>query len=126
MTPFKQDHETLAVMMPNPKWIVLKARSLTSARTKLRTRNSIPIVLCERDLAPDSWREMLEYLRRMDAPPLLIVTSHLADEQLWAEALNLGAHDVLAKPFDSGEITRILSLACSLWRRQQVRIEDSN
>ena len=31
--------------------------------------------------------------------PLVIVASHLADDQLWAEALNLGAHDVLAKPF---------------------------
>src|SRR5258708_40160057 len=107
-------------MLSRPKWIVHRARSLTSAKTKLRTRDSIPVVLCERDLAPDSWREMLEYLRRMDAPPLLIVTSHLADEQLWAEALNLGAYDVLAKPFDVGEVTRILSLACLRWHHKHV------
>ena len=30
-----------------------------------------------------------------------------------AEALNLGAHDVLAKPFDAGEAVRVLSLAGS-------------
>jgi DNA-binding response OmpR family regulator len=37
-------------------------------------------------------------------PPLLIVSSRLADEHLWAEALNLGVFDVLAKPFQSEEV----------------------
>jgi len=36
------------------------------------------------------------------------VTSRLADERLWAEALNLGAYDVLAKPFDSTEAMRVV------------------
>jgi DNA-binding NtrC family response regulator len=35
----------------------------------------------------------------------------LADEHLWAEALNLGAYDVLAKPFDPTEVVRTLSQA---------------
>ena len=78
------------------------------------------MVLCERDLAPESWREMLEHLRQMDDPPLLVVISRLADERLWAEALNLGAHDVLAKPFDASEVTRILSLAWLRWRHRHV------
>jgi len=43
-------------------------------------------------------------------PPLLIVTSRLADERLWAEVLNLGAHDVLAKPFNAEEVVRVLDL----------------
>ena len=47
----------------------------------------------------------------MPAPPLLIVISQLADEHLWAEALNLGVYDVLAKPLDDIEIVRVLSLA---------------
>ncbi len=97
-----------------------QARSLTSAKTELHNRSSIPVVLCERDLAPESWREMLEHLRQMDDPPLLVVISRLADERLWAEALNLGAHDVLAKPFDASEVTRILSLAWLRWRHRHV------
>jgi hypothetical protein len=39
------------------------------------------------------------------------VTSRLADERLWAEALNLGAWDVLAKPFDADEVIRIGKIA---------------
>lgn len=113
-------------MLSRPHWIVHKARSLTSAVTKLRTGNSIPVVLCERDLAPDSWRGMLEYLRNMEEPPLLIVASHLADERLWAEALNLGAYDVLATPFDAAEVVRILNSACLRWQRQHAGTEDRN
>ena len=48
--------------------------------------------------------------------PLLIVTARLADERLWAEALNLGAQDVLATPFDATEVIRIVGIAQQRWR----------
>ena len=48
-------------------------------------------------------------------PPLLIVTSRFADERLWAEALNVGAYDVLAKPFERDEVNRVLT---SAWVRR--------
>jgi DNA-binding response OmpR family regulator len=56
------------------------------------------VVVCERDLPPGSWKDVLEQVTILSDPPSLIVTSRLADERLWAEALNLGAYDVLAKP----------------------------
>jgi DNA-binding response OmpR family regulator len=52
----------------------------------------------------------------------LIVTSRLADEQLWAEALNLGAHDVLAKPYDHREVTWALYAAWQRWQQRNVRL----
>jgi len=36
----------------------------------------------------------------------LIVVSSAADARLWAEALNLGAWDVLEKPLDRREVIR--------------------
>ena len=51
---------------------------------------------------------MLEVVTILSDPPSLIATLRLADERLWAEALNLGAFDVLAKPFDSTEAMRLL------------------
>ena len=48
----------------------------------------------------------------------LIVASRLADEGLWAEAMNLGAYDVLAKPFERKELVRSVSLAWLHWRHQ--------
>jgi len=78
--------------------------------------NRIPIVLCERDLLPGTWKDMLIESALLPDPPLLIVTSRLADDYLWAEALNLGAYDVLAKPFDEGEVARVVSLAWLRWK----------
>jgi DNA-binding response OmpR family regulator len=48
-------------------------------------------------------------------PPLMIVTSRLADEYLWSEALHHGAYDVLSKPFDPDELNRVLTLASLKW-----------
>ena len=97
------------------QWSLTTSRTLESAVAALR-RSTIPIVLCEADLLPGTWREMLEALRHVSNLPLLIVTSRLADEHLWAEALNLGAYDVLAKPFDENEVVRVVSLAWLHWK----------
>ena len=43
------------------------------------------------------------------------MTSRLADDRLWSEALNLGAYDVLAKPYDPDEVLRVLDLAWIRW-----------
>jgi DNA-binding response OmpR family regulator len=75
----------------------------------------VPVVVCESDLQPGTWKEVLEELRALPDPPLLIVTSRCADERLWAEALNLGAYDVLAQPFDGTEVSRIVSMAWLRW-----------
>jgi CheY-like chemotaxis protein len=114
--PNEQDQRTLETMLPSSKWSVHKAHTLLSAVEQLRGRRLIGVVLCERDLLPGSWKDLLDYIRRMGDPPLLIVASRLADEQLWAEALNLGAYDVLSEPFDATEVTRILSLTWLRWR----------
>jgi DNA-binding response OmpR family regulator len=98
-------------------WVVQVMPALESALPMLREQE-IPIVLTERDLLPGTWTDVLGELVSLADPPLLIVTSRLADECLWAEALNLGAFDVLAKPFRADEVIRTLSLA---WRHWQDR-----
>jgi FixJ family two-component response regulator len=75
------------------------------------------VVVCEQDLTPGSWKEMLDQVTILPYPPSLIVTSRLADERLWAEALNLGAFDVLAKPFDRTEAMRVVGAAWRAWGR---------
>ena len=51
----------------------------------------------------------------MANPPSLIVASRLADDRLWADALTLGAFDVLAKPFERMEVVRSVSSAWLDW-----------
>jgi DNA-binding NtrC family response regulator len=81
----------------------------------LHVRRSLPrVVVCERDLPDGSWKDVLDIAASLLRPPPVIVTSRLADDYLWAEVLNLGGYDVLAKPLDRREVTRTLSLA---WER---------
>jgi len=119
----EEDHDSLEGILkfskfdPAPKceWKLNACHTLASALAALR-KVRVPVVVCESDLQPGTWKEVLEELRTLPDPPFLIVTSRLADERLWAEALNLGAYDVLAKPFDGREVTRIVSMAWLRWK----------
>ena len=91
--------------------------------TLLQKLRPIPLVVCERDLSQGTWQDFLVQSLLLANPPFFIVASRLADDYLWAEALNLGAHDVLAKPFDLIELTRSLSLA---WLRSQGQRESTD
>jgi DNA-binding response OmpR family regulator len=68
---------------------------------------------------------VLEELGHLPEAPLLIVTSRLADEHLWAEVLNLGGYDVLMKPFDRLEVLRVISLAWLHWKERRERAADA-
>ena len=62
------------------------------------------VVICERHLQDGDWRDVLTVLTSFQNLWPLVVTSRLADEYLWAEVLNLGGYDVLAKPLDVSEV----------------------
>ncbi len=98
----------------NSRWHLSMAGTIASALDTLR-RAPCPVLICERDLVPDTWRDLLEHTQLLASPPLAIVTSVHADEHLWVEALSLGAYDVLAKPFDRAELMRVLHMACDRW-----------
>lgn len=83
------------------------------------------VVVCERDLPDGDWKDILEVTMEQKDPPVVIVTSRLADEYLWSEVLNLGGYDVLAKPLDRTEVHRTVNLAWQHWanrRETAVRI----
>jgi DNA-binding NtrC family response regulator len=121
----EEDHAGLAdifaqsqwLLCPQSRWELKTSRSLDAALLLLRQKQ-VPIVICERDLHGASWKALLEQAALLPDPPYLVVASRLADEYLWAEALNLGAYDVLAKPYETGEVVRVLS---SAWLHRQHR-----
>jgi DNA-binding response OmpR family regulator len=69
------------------------------------------VVICDQVLADGNWRDLLTDLQRQDEMPALIVSSRLADDRLWAEVLNLGAYDLLMKPFAAAEVSRVVNMA---------------
>ena len=104
----------------------MTAKSTIAAAKGALQRGRISIVMCEHDLSPGSWKELLDFTERLPSPPPVIVTSRVADERMWAEVLNLGGYDVLARPFNNEEVIRTVTSAWSLWEhRFQCRSESS-
>ena len=117
VSPHEQDHPPVKGLFGNSRWKVLTASNISTARALLEEHDT-SVVVCECDLMPGTWIDMLDHIRAVSNPPVLIVTSRLADDRLWAEALNLGAYDVLSKPFDRTELLRSVRLAWEHWRRE--------
>jgi DNA-binding NtrC family response regulator len=120
LSPIEDDHNSLERIFSAFRWTMHRALTLPSAMSFLAERHA-PVVICERDLAPGTWKDMLDGAVAMPQSPYVIVTSRLADEHLWTEALTVGAYDVLAKPFEREEVIRIVSLASRSWHDRHLR-----
>ena len=110
ISPAEEDHEIFGELFHRWGWMLEHASSIYSA-SLLLNENATSVVITERDLPVGNWKDVLEVMLGLPEPPLAIVISRLADEHLWAEALNLGVYDVLAKPLDDTEVLRVLTLA---------------
>ncbi len=118
ISPLDTDHLSLEAIVGHSTWMLFKARDLVSALALLQHQD-IAVVLCERDLQPGTWIDVLEHIEALPIPSSLIVTSRLADAQLWAEALNLGAWDVLVShPFVRDEVIRCVESGWRHWKNQ--------
>jgi CheY-like chemotaxis protein len=123
LSPVESDHAVLEqtfrdsslTLYPNCRLALHPSRTLASALATLR-RERIPIVLCDRDEHAEAWREILQASKNLSAPPCLIVTSRMADDRQWAELLNAGAFDLLAKPFEKSNVIRIVQSAWVHWQ----------
>ena len=107
-----EDARDLTRMLVDLPFALHYAKSLRQARKLLR-ENEYAVILTEAALPDGDWLDVLELAREGSREPQVIVTEPQADARFWAEALNLGAYDLVAQPFYRPEIRRILSYACS-------------
>lgn len=102
-------------------WALCFAPTFQEAQALLPA-SSFGVVICAGNLGDGhGWKEVLNEVRRMPVPPPFIVADRLADEVLWAEALNLGCHDLLMTPFREEEVLRVLPMAWDSWIRELER-----
>jgi DNA-binding NtrC family response regulator len=107
-----EDARRLSRMLHAIPLAVDHAGSLQQARILLQ-QNSYEVILTESQLPDGKWLDVLNLAREVSRRVEVIVTDPQADARFWAEALNLGAYDLLAQPFYEPEVRRILSNACS-------------
>jgi DNA-binding response OmpR family regulator len=117
--PAEEDRVTLNKIFAGSGWRLLATATLAEALPLLNTP-CIGAVISECSF-PDGhgWKDLLGVIQVMINPPPLIVADRLADVRLWAEVLNLGAQDLLAKPFNTKEVTCAVSVACG-WHNERV------
>ena len=116
-----QDYQpSLREVFRKTNWQLFLSEHLQAAEEWL-ARHRTAVVLCERQLADGTWTDLFHHLQSMEEAPLLIVTARDADDALWAEVLNLGGYDVLAMPFESTEVVRVISMAWLQWKRSPNR-----
>jgi DNA-binding NtrC family response regulator len=129
VSPLEDDHDSLRRMLECPastiytdcRWRLHQSATIESALATLR-QSRIPILICERSLPPWTWVDMLERLDLLPEAPSMIVSARSADTRLWAEVLNRGAFDLLAKPFDATEVVRAAGSAWLDWQDRRVRL----
>jgi DNA-binding response OmpR family regulator len=104
------DHNSLGQIVHEMPFLLTTTQTCEEAAMYLK-QEKYDIILCDRTLPDGNWIDILNQISGAAGRPLLIVTSRLADDALWAEVLNLGGYDVLAKPFRRQEVQFVLTSA---------------
>lgn len=120
ISPFPEDHAFLTSIFEAPYWRTYHARGYREALSLL-ARDRMTVVICECRLPDGDWKDVLGQVEVLSEPPCLIVASQLPDGRLWAEVLNLGGYDILAKPFARKEVMCVAELAAINWSREAQR-----
>ena len=71
-------------------------------------RTKFALVLCEERLRDGRWLDLVSRFAEMSEPPALIVLAETQDAANWAEAINLGARDVLVTPIDDSDLQHLV------------------
>jgi len=106
----EDDHAMLGQILHEMPFLLTTTGTCREASMCLG-RERFGVVLCEDKLPDGAWIDLLHEIAEGTERPILIVTSRLADESLWAEVLNLGGYDLLTKPFSKQEVRHVLTSA---------------
>jgi DNA-binding response OmpR family regulator len=124
VSQYAEDHTILKTLLHASGWSITRCSGATDSIRQIALLKPA-LIICERDLLDGNWRTVLAACEASSTAPLVLVVSRHADENLWAEVLNLGGYDVLLKPFDKVELSRVIGMA---WRQWQSRsqVEPAN
>jgi DNA-binding NtrC family response regulator len=108
----QEDAQKLSQMLHALPVALEHARTLKQARTKLLSTD-YDVILTESTFPTGTWLDVLHLVREAPREIRVIVTDPKADARFWADALNLGAYDLLTQPFEENEVRRIIQNACT-------------
>ncbi len=110
----ERDRTTLSNLEEHGQWQVRLADVREASADVFRHLES-PIIIWDRDLPCDDWREVVSLLASLPHRPCVLLLSRVVDDYLWNEVVRCGGYDVLPKPLREVELARALRLAWSYW-----------
>lgn len=108
LTPEDCDNQALERLLQGDLYHILKATCCEQVRQFIARAD---VVLCDERFPGGGWRNIKKIMEFVEKPPKLIVCSLTADEGIWADVLQEGVYDLLAKPFDAEEVRRVVGMA---------------
>ena len=87
------------------------AAGFQDAVRKLSGNHSYDLLLVDAELPDGTWRNLILFVQNSGMTCEMIVCAGLGDRELWAEAIQCGAYDLIAEPFEQQEVTRIIHSA---------------
>ncbi len=109
-----EDRRVLAGSSSRSHWNVLFTDTCDEARAAVDQLGA-PVILCDRDLPGEDWRDVVEVLSSSPHRTCVILISKVVDDYLWNETVKRGGHDVLPKPLREEDVVRAVRLAWSYW-----------
>jgi phosphoserine phosphatase RsbU/P len=106
----QEDLCSLQNILDSDNWSVQHAESCHEAARLMNIRHPA-VIACDLNLPDGNWRDLFNLTIALENPPPVVVVSHHADESLWAEVLSVGGYDLLAKPFEPNEVSRVVAMA---------------
>ncbi len=112
VSPHREDAAALSRIVGSLSVPFKHVADLAQARTEIQ--NGVYAVILTEAILPDgTWLDVLDMTRGVPPGAEVIVTDAGTDTRFWAEVLNMGAYDLIARPFSAGEVQRIICNACS-------------
>ena len=90
---------------------VFHAPSRAHARRRLHGMNPAPLIFTDTHLPDGTWADILALAAKASLPVNVIVVSGAVNTRLYVEAIESGAFDFVAPPFDADEVAYVTRCA---------------
>ena len=108
------DRAVVSAFCRRRDWEVSFARTCPEA-VAVMERIQAQILLLDRDLAGEDWKETMTAFASSSGRTCIMLISRAVDAYLWNEVVRNGGYEVLTKPLQEEDVSRVVTLAWSYW-----------
>jgi DNA-binding NtrC family response regulator len=109
-----QNSETLATLkgaLERQGMHVIQAESRAQAKRLLGGLNPVPLVFTDTQLPDGTWADILAVAEKAAQPVNVIVVARIVNTRFYVEAIETGAFDFLAPPFNATDLAYVVRTA---------------